>query len=105
MKDTKGAAELGQFHRHFWLTRSVAAAAGTDLNAAMQEGRLSGIEFARMLARCREAGCGKTCALWLTTRAAQEGKAPDFCANRAALEALKAQADAGEDGSAPLAAE
>ncbi|MBY6057373.1 DUF6455 family protein [Leisingera daeponensis] len=80
MKDMAAEAEgLGNIFRHLWLLRAVAQAAGVDLDREMQAGRLSGLEYARMVTACRGAGCSKSCALWLSTRRDDAPAVPEFC--------------------------
>ncbi|NVK16029.1 MAG: hypothetical protein HWE35_17805 [Rhodobacteraceae bacterium] len=81
MKDMAAEAEgLGNIFRHLWLLRAVAEAAGVDLDAAVKAGRLSGLDYARMVTSCRSAGCSKSCALWLSARRDDTAPAvPEFC--------------------------
>ncbi|MBY6066823.1 hypothetical protein KUW17_08730 [Leisingera aquaemixtae] len=80
MKDMAAEAEgLGNIFRHLWLMRSVAEAAGVDLDRAVQDGRLSGLDYARMVTGCRGAGCSKSCALWLSSRRDDAPAVPEFC--------------------------
>lgn len=85
----RGGAPLGSIFRHLWLLRAVAESAGIDLSAALHEGRLSGLEYARMVTSCRGAGCSNSCALWLSARQAGEGAVPEFCPSADLLERLK----------------
>jgi hypothetical protein len=80
---------LGNIYRHLWLLRSLASAAGMDLDAALAEGRLSPLEFSQMVTACRGGGCSKTCALWLTAQKnADQAAIPDFCASAEILRRL-----------------
>lgn len=90
MKDMAAEAEgLGNIFRHLWLLRAVAEAAGVDLDQAVKAGRLSGLDYARMVTSCRGAGCGKSCALWLPARRGGDTPAvPEFCASADAFRRL-----------------
>ncbi len=44
---------LGDPAKHFWLTRSVARAMGLSLSEAMAEDRLSALDYADLVTRCR----------------------------------------------------
>ncbi|WP_264210424.1 DUF6455 family protein [Leisingera thetidis] len=82
MKDMAAEAEdLGNIYRHLWLLRAVAEAAGADLDQAVRSGRLSGLDYARLVTSCRGAGCSKSCALWLSSRRGGGPAVPDFCPN------------------------
>ena len=90
MKDDNGLARgLGDVHRHFWLLRSVARSMNVDLSAAMAEGKLSDLDYAQMVTRCRGAGCGAACSLWLAQQQDHAQAAPAFCANADVLDGLK----------------
>lgn len=82
---------LGDFNQHFWLLRSVAQEAGIDLGEAMREGRITALDYAATVTRCRGAGCANACALWLANNRHRKGDTPEFCANRPILQQLKAQ--------------
>lgn len=83
---SKGARVLGDPYRHIWLTRKVTETAGIDLDGALRTGELSRRGFARVVTRCRAAGCGGQCARHL-----QQGAAgiPEFCANKDVLRDLE----------------
>lgn len=81
---------LGDFNRHFWQLRSVAKLAGIDLGEAMREGRLSALEYAEIVTRCRGAKCVLPCAQWLAQSGEEtNGKIPEYCANKNSLESLR----------------
>lgn len=80
---------LGDVEKHFWLTRSVARCMNLSLTEAMTEGRLSAERYAEMVTKCRAADCSETCAMWLAEQQAKADKAPEFCVNAQALNALK----------------
>lgn len=89
MKDTAAEAEgLGNIFRHLWLLQAVARAAGVDLQQEIREGRLGGLEYARLVTTCRGAGCSKTCALWLSARRDDAPAVPDFCPSAKTLRRL-----------------
>lgn len=79
----------GDIYRHMWLTSSVAKAVGVDLGAARAEGTLAASDYSRMLTNCRNAGCDKSCALWLSQQNGPSSSAPEFCVNGALLTQLK----------------
>lgn len=83
------AGAMGDFKQHFWLLRSVALEAGVDLGEAMREGRITALDYAKVVTQCRRAGCANACALWLSQPDRPAGQAPEFCANRPILEHLR----------------
>ena len=85
----KYAATQGGIFRRIWLLNSVSQAVGLDLNAARAKGQLHAVEYSRMLTNCGQAGCDKTCALWLSQQPGNINETPDFCANSAVLKRLK----------------
>lgn len=90
MKDMASGEEgLGDIFRHLWLLKAVAAAAGVDLDQAMRDGRLSGLDYARMVTACRGADCSKSCALWLSSRRAAAPAVPEFCPSADAFKRLR----------------
>lgn len=92
MKDLQPERKtLGDFNQHFWLLRSVSQGAGIDLGEAMREGRITALDYATVVTRCRGAGCANACALWLANNGQRSGEIPEFCANRPILQQLKAQ--------------
>ena len=83
------ADHLGEFEKHFWLTRSVARCMKVSLSEAMAEGRLSADDYAQMVTRCRASGCSEACAHWLSSQQSKAENAPEFCANATTLNALR----------------
>lgn len=73
--------------RAWWLTHGMARAAGVSLPRAVTEGWLSRRELAALVARCQGCGCAEQCSSWLATATAQ-GALPEFCGNKAEIEAL-----------------
>ncbi|MFW8594560.1 DUF6455 family protein [Cribrihabitans neustonicus] len=82
-------APLGSIFRHLWLLKAVADSAGVDLGAALKDGRLNGLDYARMVTSCRGAGCSNSCALWLSSGQGGNGAVPAFCPSAELLERLK----------------
>ncbi len=90
MRDETNRPEpMGGIYRHMWLMKSLSATVGVDLGLAMADGRLSAVEFSRMLTGCRSAGCDKSCALWLVQQQGQVDEPPEFCVNSEILKQLK----------------
>jgi hypothetical protein len=81
----------GDLDRAFWLTRSIGRSIGLNFSVAMEEGRLAPSDYAALIGVCR--GCDKAprCEAWLATAGGPNGaaRAPDFCPNAPALQALK----------------
>lgn len=81
---------LGDETHHYWLAVSMAKAAGIDLQAAMDEGRISHEDWAGLITRCRgcdwerEGGCGR----WLKLALEDPGNAevPASCVNQKTFE-------------------
>jgi len=73
----------------WWLTRAMARISGVNLPHAVVEGWLLRAELKSLITRCDACDAGRDCEAWL----AQSGRAaamPDFCPNKAAIEALVA---------------
>ncbi|MBE1284227.1 MAG: hypothetical protein GJ676_13025 [Rhodobacteraceae bacterium] len=83
-------AQLGPIDRHFWLNRSVARSMGINFTEAIADGRLDAEGYAELLTRCRAGGCDRQCEHWLGCLHGQVDDAPEHCANRDRLNALKA---------------
>lgn len=84
-----GPRAMGDFNQHFWQLRALARSADLDLGEAMREHRISAMDYAAIVTRCRAAGCAQRCALWLAANAHLKGEIPEFCVNKEALEALR----------------
>lgn len=90
MRDTaQDRVALGDFNQHFWQLRAVAKQAGIDLGDAMREHKLTPLDYAAIVTRCRGAGCSQACAQWLSQSAGVNREIPDFCANKTCLERLR----------------
>lgn len=83
------SAGLNRVDKHFWLTRSVARVMGVSLSKAMQEGRLSPVEYREMVARCQAGGCQTICLRWLARQTGAVAEAPDHCMHRDLLARLR----------------
>lgn len=73
----------------WWLTRGMARISGVNLPRAVLEGWLQRAELEKLVIRCTDCARGATCEVWL----ARSGNAlaiPDFCPNKAGIEALVA---------------
>ena len=73
----------------WWLTRGMARISGVNLPQAVVEGWLMRDELEDLIARCAACPHGAECEAWLM----QSGAAtvmPDFCPNKAGIEALVA---------------
>jgi hypothetical protein len=80
----------GDTDLHFWLTRSVGRCIGLSFSAAMDQGQLSPDDYLDLVRACQ--GCSHVvpCQHWLGNQAGRiPRRAPDFCPNGAALDALK----------------
>jgi hypothetical protein len=71
----------------WWLTRGMARLSGVNLPQAVVDGWLSRAELAEIVGRCE--GCDRRarCTAWLALSGGQR-RMPDFCPNKAAIEAL-----------------
>ncbi|OIQ46081.1 MAG: hypothetical protein BM558_01235 [Roseobacter sp. MedPE-SW] len=91
MQDTYAEHKaLGAFNPHFKQLRAVAKRAGTDLGEAVHEGHLTSIGYAQCITRCRASNCLEARADWLIQTRGAQGALPEFCANRAEFERLRA---------------
>ena len=77
--------------RAFWLTRSIGRSIGLSFSDAMEEGRLSPEDYAALIHACRDCPHAAPCAQWLAEAGGPNGaeRAPEFCRNSSALQALK----------------
>ena len=71
----------------WWLTRAMARISGVSLPKAVVEGWLPRSELEVLIARCAACSHGAECEAWLA-RSPDARAMPDFCPNRAAIEAL-----------------
>ena len=72
--------------RAYWLTHGMARAVGVNLAGAVIEGWLTRRDLARLVTRCQTCGRSHDCQLWLAT--ARSAPLPEFCGNKADIEAL-----------------
>lgn len=82
---------LGDRKTHYWLVQSMAKAAGVDLAAEMEEGRLTQADWSGVVKRCRGCGWereGGGCSRWLSFQVPGEADVPDACVNQATFQAL-----------------
>jgi len=84
---------LGDENRHYWLAVSMAKATGTDLQSALDEGRISHADWADLVTRCRSCQWVEGCDCWLAKQEAGSADPPDPCVNSAFF----AQARDGQD--------
>jgi hypothetical protein len=86
MADTIGDADLA-----FWLTRSIGRSIGLNFTVAMEEGRLAPQDYAALISACRACPHSAACQNWLAEAGGPNGarRAPEFCPNGPALQALK----------------
>lgn len=82
-------SQLGPIDRHFWLNRSVARTMGVNFSEAIAQGRLDAPGYAALLTKCRAADCCEQCEIWLAQQSGPVDEAPEHCANREALNALR----------------
>lgn len=73
--------------RAWWLTRGMARISGVNLPRAVVEGWLQRSELEDLIARCAACGRGSACETWLGASASSHSM-PDFCPNKAGIEAL-----------------
>ncbi|WP_116130932.1 DUF6455 family protein [Tropicimonas sp. IMCC34043] len=80
----------GEIDLHFWLTRSVGRCIGLNFCRALDQGRLSPETYMQLVQACRECPHVASCQSWLGDQrgAASTDRAPDFCRNGPALDAL-----------------
>lgn len=73
----------------WWLTRGMARISGVNLPQAVVEGWLQRDELEVLVNRCAACRQGQQCEAWLM-RSGPARVMPDFCPNKAAIEALVA---------------
>ncbi len=73
--------------RAWWLTRGMARVSGVNLSQAVVEGWLRRSELAHLIERCAACNKGDACNRWLATSGPAR-QMPDFCPNKAEIEAL-----------------
>jgi len=61
----------------------MAKATGTDLQAALEEGRISHADWADLVTSCRACTWVEGCACWLAKQEAGGAEAPESCHNAA----------------------
>lgn len=81
--------EAGRLSRHFWLTQGMARAVGVNLNAALQEGRISRADYAQAIAECCHCAHHQRCLDWLAVNGAGAERQPAFCAIGPMLDGLR----------------
>lgn len=73
----------------YWRTQGMARAIGVDLTGAMVDGWLTRAGFGTMVMNCELCAHSGECAKWLSRHGAGSTALPEFCANKAGLEALR----------------
>ncbi len=73
--------------RAWWLTRGMARVSGVNLSQAVVEGWLRRSELACIIERCAVCTQGDACDKWLAASGGAR-KMPEFCPNKADIEAL-----------------
>ena len=73
----------------WWLTRGMARISGVNLPQAVVEGWLQRDELEELVNRCAACRNWRECEAWLS-RSGPARTMPDFCPNKAAIEALVA---------------
>lgn len=71
----------------WWLTRGMARISGVNLPRAVVEGWLQRDELEELVIRCAACGRDKDCETWLV-RSGPADAMPEFCPNKAGIEAL-----------------
>ncbi|WP_333816727.1 DUF6455 family protein [Tabrizicola sp.] len=71
----------------WWLTRGMARISGVNLPRAVVEGWLQRDELEYLISRCAACGRSAQCEIWLVASASADSM-PDFCPNKAEIEAL-----------------
>ncbi len=92
MSDQSPFQPLGDPITHYWLAQRMAKAAGVDLAAEMEAGRITQEAWAGVVERCRGCGWereGGACGRWLD-RLEEEGvTVPDLCDNHDLFDLLQ----------------
>lgn len=81
---------LGDENRHYWMAVKMAKATGTDLQSALEEGRISHQDWADLVQRCRGCAWVEGCACWMARQEAGTAEVPQACPNAATFEAVLA---------------
>ncbi len=77
-----------RFDRHSRLMNSMADALGTDLEVEVLSGRLAAGDYRERLMRCVSCRNAQACARLLETAEGFLEEAPDYCRNKASLDAM-----------------
>lgn len=87
---------LGDEKRHYWLALGMAQVSGTDLQRALDEGRITHGDWADVVGRCRACTWAEGCRCWM---AAQDPDAPSdvprACPNASVFDAVREGETAG----------
>lgn len=86
----KATPKPGYLGKSIGLVSSTARAIGVDMGAAMQNGDITALDYARMLQTCNSSGCGMKCQQWRNSPERKDS-APSFCPNHAMFERLKSE--------------
>ncbi|MDE4134206.1 DUF6455 family protein [Phaeobacter sp. QD34_3] len=85
---TKIRPKPGYLSKSIGLLSSTARASGIDLGSAMKQGKITAVDYARMVHTCNSSDCALKCQNW---RQSEEGRRdpPPFCPNLDILKRLK----------------
>ena len=79
---------MGDARQHYWRTLKMAKALGVPLATALDDGRLTQADYAKMIEKCRRCPHPGQCEALLAKGECLD-EAPDFCCNREILMALR----------------
>jgi hypothetical protein len=90
MKDTR-VRPLGDEKRHYWLALGMAQVSGTDLQRALDEGRITHGDWADMVGRCRACSWAAGCRCWMSAQDPEvPADVPRACPNAGVFDAVRA---------------
>jgi hypothetical protein len=77
---------LGDENHHYWMALKMAKATGADLQAALDDGRISHGDWADLVQRCRGCEWVGGCACWMAAQTPGTAPVPQACPNAPAFE-------------------
>jgi hypothetical protein len=81
---------LGDEKRHYWLALGMAQVSGTDLQRALDEGRITHGDWADVVGRCRACTWAEGCRCWMAAQDRETtADVPRACPNAAFFDAVR----------------
>lgn len=82
---------IGDEKRHYWLALGMAQVSGTDLQRALDEGRITHGDWADVVTRCRACSWAESCRCWMAMQTpGSPADVPRACPNAGLFDAVRA---------------